>query len=66
LKDPSVSCGELRHSYAQQCQNLELVVSACIHREKLKHNKDFIAQVIEKFGQDNRRLVFLFDKKEED
>jgi len=35
-----------------------------IHREKLKHNEDFIAQVIEKFGQDSTRLVFLFDEKE--
>jgi len=34
-----------------------------IYREKLKHNEDFIAHVIEKFGQNSRRLVFLFDEK---
>jgi len=35
-----------------------------IHREKLKHSEDFITHVIEKFGQDSRRLVFLFNEKE--
>lgn len=33
-----------------------------VHREKIKNNEDeFIGEVIDKFGQDERRLVFLFE-----
>jgi len=33
-----------------------------VHRQKIANNEEeFVTQVIEKFGQDDRRLAFLFD-----
>lgn len=34
-----------------------------VHRQKIANNEEgFITQVIDKFGQDDRRLIFLFDQ----
>ncbi|KYQ53435.1 hypothetical protein ALC60_00008, partial [Trachymyrmex zeteki] len=33
-----------------------------IHRQKIANDENFITQVIDKFGQNERKLVFFFDK----